>query len=71
MNVRHHMSVLHSFLIKNNFYDKMDLRPFYFHVSILRPRTNTNNVKTCVHYFLRNFWFSLNDSPSKNMNDVF
>ena len=24
-------------------------------------------VKACVRYFLRNFWFSSNDSPSKNM----
>ena len=45
MNVRHPMSVLQSLLIKNNFYDKMDLRPFYFHVSIRIPRKNTNNVK--------------------------
>ena len=26
------MSVLHSFFIKNIFYDEMDLRSFYFHV---------------------------------------
>ena len=28
------MSVLHSFSIKNIFYDKMDLRLFYFRVTI-------------------------------------
>ena len=28
----HYMGVLHSFSIKNIFYDKMDLRLFYFHV---------------------------------------
>ena len=33
MNVRHSMGVLHSFSIKNIFYDKMDLRLFYFHVA--------------------------------------
>ena len=29
------------------------------------------NIKACLRYFLRNFWFSLNDSPSKNMKYVF
>ena len=28
-------------------------------------------LKACVCYFLTNFYFSLNDSPSKNMEDVF
>ena len=28
-------------------------------------------VKACIHYFLTNFYFSLNDSPSKTMKDVF
>ena len=35
MNVRHPMGVLHSFSIKNIFYDKMDLRLFYFDVAFL------------------------------------
>ena len=30
MNVRHPMGVLHSFFIKNIFYDKMDLKSFLF-----------------------------------------
>ena len=34
MYVRHLMGVLHSFSIKNIFYDKMDFRLFYFHVTI-------------------------------------
>ena len=33
MNIRH-SGVLHSFSIKNIFYDKMDLRFFYFDVMI-------------------------------------
>ena len=33
MNVRHTMGALHSFSIKNIFYDKMDLRLFYFDVA--------------------------------------
>ena len=33
MNVRHSMDVLHYFSIKNIFYDKMDLRLFYFDVA--------------------------------------
>ena len=34
MNVRHPMGVLHSFSIKNIYYDEMDLRLFYFHLTI-------------------------------------
>ena len=30
MNVRHPMGVIHSFSIRNIFYDRMDLRPFLF-----------------------------------------
>ena len=33
MNVRHPKGVLHPFSIKNIFYDKMDLRVFYFGVA--------------------------------------
>ena len=32
-DVRHHMGVLHSLSIRNTFFDKMDLRLFYFHVT--------------------------------------
>ena len=42
MNVEHPMGVLHSFSIKNIFYDKMDLRLFYFRV------TNTNRNQSLV-----------------------
>ena len=28
-------------------------------------------LKACVHYFLSNFYFSPNDSPSKTMKNVF
>ena len=35
MNVRHPMGVLHSFAIKNMFYDIMDSRLFYFDVAML------------------------------------
>ena len=33
MNVRHATGVLHSFSIKNIFYDKMDLKVYYFRVT--------------------------------------
>ena len=33
MNVKHLMGVIHSFSIKNIFYDKMDVRFFYFDVA--------------------------------------
>ena len=35
MNVRHHMGVLLSFSIKNIFYEKIDVRFFYFGVTIM------------------------------------
>ena len=38
MNVSHPIGVLHSFSIKNIFYDKMDLRLFYFDVAICKQR---------------------------------
>ena len=34
MEVRHPMGVLCSFSIKNNFYDEMDIRRFYFDEAI-------------------------------------
>ena len=34
MSVRHPQGVLHSFSIKNIFYDKMDLRLFYVDVAM-------------------------------------
>ena len=34
MNVRHPMSALHWFSIKNIFYNKMDFKLFYFDVAI-------------------------------------
>ena len=33
MKLRHPMDVLNSISIKNTFYDKIDLRLFYFHVT--------------------------------------
>ena len=30
-----------------------------------------SKVKACIHYFLSKFCFSLNDSPSKTMKNVF
>ena len=45
MNVRHPEGVLHSFSIKNIFYDKMDLRLFYFHMTILNFMTGTGVPK--------------------------
>ena len=42
MNVEHLMGVLNSFSIKNIFYDKMNLRLFYFCV------TNTNRNQSLV-----------------------
>ena len=35
MNVRHPVGVLHSFFIKNIFYDKINLRLLYFHALVL------------------------------------
>ena len=38
MNVRHPAGVFHSYSIKNIFYDKMNLRLFYFRVTNWRPQ---------------------------------
>ena len=32
---------------------------------------NKMKLKACVRYFLSKFYFSLNDNPSKTMEDVF
>ena len=55
MNVRH-QGVLHPFSIKNIFYDKMDLKVFYFDVAI--PIT-PENIRKYQGYFYRKvicFW---------------
>ena len=47
MNLRHSMGALHSFSTKNIFYDKMDLRLFYFHVTNsfdIAPRSRWHNI---------------------------
>ena len=44
MNVKDPMGVLHSFSIKNIFYNKMDLRFFYFHVTKY-SRANSKNLE--------------------------
>ena len=36
-----------------------------------RKKFTICKVKACVHYFLRNFYFSPNNSPSKTVNDIF
>ena len=46
MNVRHPMGFLHSFSIKNIFYDKMDVRLFNFHVTIhILHKKNEKKIK--------------------------
>ena len=55
MNARHPVGTLHSFSIKNIFYGKMDLRFFYFDVTIYTkiPKHCSSNVSN------KNFVFSL------------
>ena len=43
--------------------NKSILQSFYHKIHL--------HVKACVHYFLSNFYFSSNDSPSKTMKNVF
>ena len=46
----------------------------YHHQNAIRITFDINlnlNIKACVRYFLSNFYFSLNDSPSKTMKNVF
>ena len=50
MNLIHPEGALHSFSIKNNFHDKMDLRLFYLHV------TNCNKIRVEIIFgILANF----------------
>ena len=51
MNVRHPMCVLHSFSIKNIFYDKMDLRLFYFNVTIYEWTESQRCIFVCLTTF--------------------
>ena len=51
------MSVFHSFSIKNIFYDKMNFRLFYFHVTIfvysIKIRKNTDQKNYELEHFSR------------------
>ena len=38
---------------------------------IEKELTSSNKRKTCVLYFLSNFYFFINDDPSNTMKDVF
>ena len=51
MNVRHPMGVLHSFSIKNIFYDKIDLKLFLF---------SSDELFTILFYFEPIFPFNFN-----------
>ena len=42
--------------------------PFIFKIS---PPVYVHVIKACVRYFLSNFYFLPNDSPSKTMKNVF
>ena len=58
MNVRHPMGVLHSFSIKNIFYDKMGLRLSYFDkaiYSVTKYSWSSNLKKIVWKIFLRRF----------------
>ena len=50
MNARHTMGVLHSFSIKNIFYDKIDLRLFQFRKTICMSETyaRTMHFYACI-----------------------
>ena len=43
----------------------------FSYVEELKLLQKQKNTKTCVRYFLSNFYFSLNDSPSKTTKNVF
>ena len=51
MNVRHPMGALHLFSIKNIFYDKMDLKPFYFHVTMLPKISRFYLLRFLIKFF--------------------
>ena len=65
INIRCHIGVLHSFSTKKNFYDKIELRLFYFHVTnvgkaILSHQINlyfqgSEKDLQCFNHFLTQF----------------
>ena len=65
MNARHPQDALNSFSIKNIFYNKMDLRHFYFHVMICINRNKTS-AKT-VLLFHQEFRQSIFQQKTKTL----
>ena len=70
MNVRHPMVVLHSFSIKNIFYDKMDLSLFYTKLILFLDKLVKGSIKynllvcafrkeTRLFYILYNYYFNI------------
>ena len=55
MNVRHPMGVLYSFSIKKFFFDKMNLRLFYFHVATCFPQGFSNELFYMFFMYVFNF----------------
>ena len=49
--------------LNNTFYDIINV--------IVINNDIITNIKACVPYFLSNFYFSSNDSPSKTMKNAF
>ena len=73
MNVRHPIGVLHSFSIKNIFHDKMDLRVFYFRVTIYMNLISATihihkNSQSEITLQLQNLIFPVSDVNSLLFN---
>ena len=58
------LGLLIEYLLRNSSMEKL-YRKHAIKTSAIAP------FKVCVYYFLTNFYFSPNDSPSKTMEDVF
>ena len=76
MTVRHPIGVLHSFSIKNTFYDKMDVRLFYFdeanYAHSLRRNQETTWFRVLKFIFVKRIVqrIILNYCMPFNLNDL-
>ena len=65
------LSYLKENLQNNNPPENQSIRLIYCPLPQIVAPLKVTIIKACVRYFLSNLYFSLNDSPSKTMKNVF
>ena len=65
------LSYLKENLQNNNPPENQSIRLIYCPLPQTVALLKVTIIKACVRYFLSNLYFSLNDSPSKTMKNVF